>query len=279
MKTRILTVTLSILLCAGARAELKWEQQTIDLKPGIGDKTAVAHFKYENTGTTPVHFKSVKASCGCTATQSQKEVVNPKEKGEITATFTIGDRTGLQTKTVTVQTDDPNPAQATTILTLRANIPTALEIKPTFVYWQQGEAPKAKKIFVKASKDFPAKNITVKSNNDLFTANVTPGSAAGEWNVEVAPKETTRAIGTSLTIQTDYPKDAPKSFYVNAQVTNPPAQNNPANAQVPALLRRPNTPAGPVAPAAKLPASAAKAATPAPKAATPAAIPSPSTSH
>src|SRR5713101_2983185 len=152
MKTRILTFTLSIFLCAAARAELKWEQNTIDLHPAVGDKTAVAHFKYENVGKTQVRFKSVKASCGCTTTQSQKEIVNPGEKGEITATFNIGDRTGMQMKTVTVQTDDPNPAQATTVLTLKANIAQALEIKPTFVYWQSGEQPKPKKISVKASK-------------------------------------------------------------------------------------------------------------------------------
>src|ERR1700687_5849099 len=133
MKTRILTFTLSIFLCVAARAELKWEQNTIDLHPGVGDKTAVAHFKYENVGKTPVHFKSVKASCGCTTTQSQKEVVNPGDKGEIVATFNIGDRTGQQMKTVTVQTDDPNPTQATTILTLKVTIPQALEIKPTFI--------------------------------------------------------------------------------------------------------------------------------------------------
>ena len=277
MKTRILTFTLSIFLCVAARAELKWEQTTIDLKPNVGDKTAVAHFKYENTGTTPVHFKSVKASCGCTTTQSQKDVVNPKEKGEIVATYNIGGNTGLQTKTVTVQTDDPNPAQATTILTLRTNIPTALEIRPTFVFWQTGEEPKPKKVTVKASKDFPAKNITVKTNNDLFTANVTPGSAAGEWNIEVAPKETKSAIATSLTVQTDYPKDAPKAFYVQAQVKSPaPApQNNPAATQIPPLLRRPNTPAVAMTPALKPTSSPA----PAKQNATPAAIPSPSTSH
>src|SRR5438477_12878747 len=131
MNTRILTFTLSILLCVGSHAELKWEQTTLDLHPAVGDKTAVAHFKYENVGKTPVHFKSVKASCGCTTTQSQKEVVNPGEKGEIIATFNIGDRTGQQMKTVTVQTDDPNPSQATTVLTLKADIPQALDIKPT----------------------------------------------------------------------------------------------------------------------------------------------------
>src|SRR4029077_10382589 len=127
MKTRILTFTLSILFVAGVHAELKWEQNTIELHPSVGDKQAIAHFKYENVGKTAVHFKSVKASCGCTATQTQKEVVNPGEKGEVTATFNIGDRTGQQVKTITVQTDDPNPAQATMILTLKANIAQSLE--------------------------------------------------------------------------------------------------------------------------------------------------------
>src|SRR6266568_3593908 len=136
MKTRILSFTLSIFLCVAARAELKWEQSTIDLHPSVSDKKAVAHFKYQNSGTTPVHFKSVKASCGCTTTQTQKEMVNPGEKGEVIATFNIGDRTGMQMKTVTVKTDDPNPAQATSILTLKANIAQTLEIKPTLVYWQ-----------------------------------------------------------------------------------------------------------------------------------------------
>jgi Protein of unknown function (DUF1573) len=221
MKTSILTFTLSIFLCIAARAELKWEQNVIDLHPAVGDKTAVAHFKYQNSGTTPVHFKSVRASCGCTTTQSQKEVVNPGEKGEIVATFNIGDRTGQQMKTVTVQTDDPNPSQATTVLTFKATIPQALEIKPTFVYWQSGEEPKPKKISIKASKDFPAKNITVKSNSPNFESKVEPGRA-GEWTVQVTPKDTSHPMGTILLVQSDYPKDAPKSFSVNVQVTNPP---------------------------------------------------------
>jgi len=238
MKTNILTFTLSIFLCVAARAELKWEQNVIDLHPAVGDKTAVAHFKYQNSGTTPVHFKSVKASCGCTTTQSQKEVVNPGEKGEIVATFNIGDRTGQQMKTVTVQTDDPNPSQATTVLTFKATIPQALEIKPTFVYWQSGEDPKPKKISIKASKDFPAKNITVKSNSQNFEAKVEPSKTSGEWTIEVTPKDTSHPMGTALLVQSDYPKEAPKSFYVNVSVTNPPG--------APAVLR-PNAPGAPAA--------------------------------
>lgn len=241
MKTWILIFTLSIFAIGAVRAELKWEQTTLDLHPAVGDKTAVAHFKYENTGKTPVHFKSVKASCGCTATQTQKEVVNPGEKGEITATFNIGDRVGQQVKQVTVQTDEPPPAQGTTVLTFRANIPQALEIKPAFVFWTTGDQPKPKKISVKASKDFPAKNIVLKSNSPNFDSKVEPGSTAGEWTIEVTPKDTSHPMGTAIRVETDYPKDAPKAYYVNAQINQPqpppmlrpPAAASPANKPTP----------------------------------------------
>jgi hypothetical protein len=248
MKTSILTFTVAsraVALCVGglilfavaARADLKWEQSTVEVHPAMGDKQAVAHFKYENTGTIPVHFKSVKASCGCTTTQTQKESVSPGEKGEIIASLNIGDRTGQQVKTVTVQTDDPNPTQATTILTLKADIASPLEMKPTFVYWTSGEQPKPKKISLKAAKDFLAKDITIKSNNQNFESKIVPGKP-GEWTIEVTPKDTSHPMGTSLLIQTDYPKEAPKSFYVNAQITNPmppPVLKGPTSQSAPAV--------------------------------------------
>jgi hypothetical protein len=236
MKTLCLSfaITLSILLCAAsARAELKWEETSIDLHPAVGDKQAVAHFKYQNTGKTPVRFKSVHASCGCTTAQTQKEEVPPGEKGEITATFNIGDRTGLQVKQVTVITDEPDPTHSTILLTLKTNIAQAVDIKPQFVYWRGGEEAKPKTIVVKAAKEFPAKNITVKSSSPEFTAKVADGSKAGEWKIDIQPKDTTKAMATTVQIQTDFPQDAPRSFSVQAQVINPPSSSmQPAAAPV-----------------------------------------------
>ena len=203
-----------------ARAELKWEQTTLELHPGFSDKEAVGHFKYENAGKTPIHFKSVRSSCGCTAAQSQKDEVPAGEKGEITATFKIGDRTGTQVKTVTVETDDP--AQAVTVLTLRTIVPQLLDIKPTFVYWAAGEEPKAKTITVTTAKDSPAKNLTVTSSSADFLTKVEPGKSPGEWKIDVEPKQTARAMASSLTIQPDFPKDPPRLFYVTATVTTAP---------------------------------------------------------
>ncbi|PYJ77295.1 MAG: hypothetical protein DME69_10995, partial [Verrucomicrobia bacterium] len=91
MKTHIFALTLSLIICITARAGLKWDQTSIELHPTAVDKQAIGHFKYQNAGDKPVRFKSVRTSCGCTAAQTQKEEVPPGEKGEITATFNIGE--------------------------------------------------------------------------------------------------------------------------------------------------------------------------------------------
>jgi hypothetical protein len=219
MKTRILTFTLSIFLCAMARAELKWEQTQIDLRPAIGDKQAIGHFKYENVGTTPVHFKSVHASCGCTTAQTQKDQVAPGEKGEITATFNIGDRAGLQIKTVTVQTDDPDPAHATAVLTLKTTIPQLFEIQPAVLYWQSGEEAKPKTIMVKAAKDFPVKSLKVTSSNPVFQTKVEQ-TGSGEFKIDVQPAQTATTAGAKITIQSE---NSPKISYATAVITPGPA--------------------------------------------------------
>jgi hypothetical protein len=56
-------------------------------------------------------------------------------------------------------------------------------------------------------------------------------------------------MGTALLVQTDYPKEAPKSFYVNVQITNPPGAP-------PALrLNVPNAPAIKVGTPAAIPSA------------------------
>ena len=216
MKTHIFTFALSFILCLTARAELKWEQTAVELHPARGDKQAIGHFKYQNTGSAPVHFKSVHASCGCTAAQSQKDQVAPGEKGEITATFNIGDRTGTQIKTVTVETDEA--ANQKTVLTLKAVIPQELEINPTFVYWKKDDKPDPKTITVRAGKDFSVKNIKVTSSSPDFQTKVDKTSD-GAFKVEVKPNDTSKVKASTMTIQSE---NSPKTFYATARITGAP---------------------------------------------------------
>jgi hypothetical protein len=217
MKTHIFAFTLSVVICVTARAGLKWDQTSIELHPAATDKQAVGHFKYQNTGDKPVKFKSVRTSCGCTVAQTQKEEVPAGEKGEITATFNIGERTGTQVKTVTVETDDP--ANVTTVLSLKAVIPQQLEITPTFVFWGQGEEPKPKTIVVRAAKDFPVKHLKVTSSSPDFQTKVEE-TGNGQFKIDVQPPVTNKQAASTLMIQ---PEDSRKIFYATARITNAPA--------------------------------------------------------
>ena len=221
--SRLIGVVALATLAQSARAELKWEQTSVDLRPGFNDKQAVAHFKYENVGNTPVHFKSVHASCGCTTAQTQNEQVGPGQKGEITATFNIGGRTGTQVKTVTVQTDDPE--RSTIVLTLKAVITPLLEFQPALVYWQNGEEPKPKIITAKANKDAAIKKLDVASSTPDFAAKVDAGSAPNEFRISVQPRDTTKAVYATLTIKPDSPANTGNMFAAAARVM-PPAPAN-----------------------------------------------------
>ncbi len=248
--SKLMRIFVLVALAQGARAELKWEQTSVELHPAFSDKQAVAHFKYENVGKAAVRFQSVKASCGCTTAQTQKDEVPPGEKGEITATFNIGGRTGTQVKTVTVQTDDPDPAHATTQLTLKTVIPQLLELQPMFVSWRTGEEPKAKFITAKANKDAGITKLDVVSSVPDFTTKVDPGSAPNEFRISVQPKDTAKAAYTTVTIKPDSPAGA-AAFNIAARVMPPapsPGSTPAVQAQLPATNRPAAAPAATASP-------------------------------
>jgi hypothetical protein len=200
------------LLGPHARAGLKWDQTMVELHPGPGDANAVGSFKYQNTGDKVVHVKSVHTSCGCTTTNKVKDQIAPGEKGEITATFKIGSTTGTAQKTVTVETDDAETP--VTVLTLRAVIAQALELQPSFVYWENNEAPKAKTINVKTAKEAKVKNINVTSSTPEFSTKIT-SVGPNEFKIDVQPQDTSHSASATLTIT---PDNGGKPVFARARV-------------------------------------------------------------
>ena len=200
---------------SSAQAQLAWEKTEIELHPKPGDEEAVAQFKYTNKGDKPIRITNVKSSCGCTVPALKKNEVAPGESGEITATFKIGNRTGQQVKTVRVDTDDPS--QPSAMLVLKAMIAQGVQVQPTFVFWQAGEAPKPKTVTVRGDKDAPITKVDVSSSSPEFTTKVEKGAAPGEFLVHVQPANTERAAAATLTIKSDHPK----TLQVMARVTGP----------------------------------------------------------
>lgn len=218
-----LLLVLGVLLALGlpARAALEWKNLEADLHPKLTDKTAIAHFKYKNTGDKPVKITAVQPSCGCTTAKLAKDVVAPGESGEIVATFHIGERVGPQTKTIHVATDD-QPNEATT-LTLKADVPRLLEVKPIFMYWSKTKPVEPRIITATVGGDFPVTKLTVTSTDPDVKTEVEPMADKKVFNIIVTPKTTNRPINAQLKIVPNYPKETPKTFYANLRVDAHPA--------------------------------------------------------
>jgi Protein of unknown function (DUF1573) len=215
-KRFLFTGALCFLVAASTQASLVFEKTELDLNPEIGASKVDAVFKYENKGDTPVHIKAVKPACGCTTAALAKNDIAPGEKGQITATFNIGDRIGQQVKTVTVETDDPKAPQ--TVLTFKANISQLLDLQPPAVSWQANEPAQPKTILAKAAKGTTIKKLDVTASSADFSAKVEPG-ANGEFKIQVQPKDTTKPLNATLTIKPDV---APaKTFFASARVMPP----------------------------------------------------------
>ncbi len=216
MRTTRIAIALFLVLGFSAHAALTWESTDADLHPALTDKTAVAHFKYRNSGDKEVRIMSVHPSCGCTTAALAKDVVPPNEAGEIIATFQIGDRSGVQMKTITVTTDDPSVPP--TVLKLKATIPQLLEISPTFLFWSASDVLGPKTITVHVGADFPVSKLDVTSTDKSVSIEVAEGPGEKTFRIVVTPKESGRPINAALKINPDFPKEAPKSFYANLRV-------------------------------------------------------------
>jgi hypothetical protein len=224
-KGKVFVTALLIALASAARSELVWEQTELELHPTIDDETAVGHFKYQNKGDKPVAIKNVSTTCGCTVASTNKNGVAPGEKGEITATFQIANRVGVQEKMIAVTTDDP--AHPSTTLKLKVTIPQVLDIQPAFIFWQAGEAAKPKTIIAKAGKDVAIKNLEVSSSDPNFVTKVEPGSSAGEFRINVEPRQTTQGATAALTIKPTPPVGKSKIFLATVRVIGQPPSVTP----------------------------------------------------
>jgi hypothetical protein len=196
--------------------QLLWEGEDLQFNPSPADKTVVGHFKFKNIGQVAARITSVTSSCSCTTVDFPKKSVVPNESGEITATFTIGARTGNQEKTIMVESNDRK--RPVTVLLMKVAIPEIAQMRPSFLFWSQGEPLDPKEISFKIMNGFPVKAIAVESSNPKITAKVEPVKPGQEYRIIVTPSETDQQIMAMLSIKTDYPPGNPKIFYANVRV-------------------------------------------------------------
>lgn len=98
------------------KPKISFEKQVYEFgKIYVGDLVTYK-FKFQNEGKRELIINSVKTSCGCTAALVSKDKLLSNERGEIEVKFNPGKFVGKVSKTVTVNSNDPeNPTYKLTI--------------------------------------------------------------------------------------------------------------------------------------------------------------------
>ncbi len=214
MRPLCLILRILLLLVAGLpdvhAQQLQWESEDLQFSPTPMDTTVVGHFKFKSSGTADAQIASVNSSCSCTKITLEKRSFAPGEFGEITATFTIGVRTGFQEKVILVESNDT--ARPRTVLKMKVTIPVVVQLRPTFLFWSPSEPLVPKEIGVKVMNGFPVKTITVESSNPGVSAVVETVKLGKEYRIIATPSVTDQAMMATFSIKTDYPPENPKTF-------------------------------------------------------------------
>ena len=127
MRRRLLLLGVALLAgCAAPAPPAGASRPRIAVEPGTFDfgdvrlGTAVTRrFRISNVGGSPLEVRDVDADCGCLATTHGATLIAPGSATDLAVTF-HADTEGAVTRTVTVETNDPEqPARA---ITLRATV-------------------------------------------------------------------------------------------------------------------------------------------------------------
>lgn len=214
MKTKLLLAMLFVSV-ANLYGLMDWETTQVTQEADPLDSSVSATFKFENIGGSEVTITDIRSSCGCTTAELEQKTYAPGEKGEINAKFNIGSRQGLQIKRIRVTT---NEGEQPTVLTMKTLIPKVLDIQPAFVFWKQGEVPDMKTIDLKVGLDEPMRIIKASSSNSAVEVQLKEVEAGKRYQLILFPTSTDSRTKARITLNTDYPKDNPKTFYVYAHV-------------------------------------------------------------
>lgn len=203
-------------ICETGMAQIRWGKRDLEFHPAPSDTQIVAEFPFTNVGKQPVKIKSVKTSCGCTTATMDKEIYAPGEKGKISAIFNIGERVGVQEKTVLVVTNDPKEPEL--VLSFKAIIPKILEVNPIFLNWLKGEELKPKTVDVKVLDSFPVHRLDAVSSNPNMLVEVKRVEGGHDFKITVTPRKTGGLFTSSIEITPDFPKNPPKYFHFYTRV-------------------------------------------------------------
>lgn len=184
-------------------AQLKFNQNPIELRPGAADETVTTEFHFINESKEPLTLAELETSCSCLDATTDKTVYQPGERGSGKATFKISSFVGRHQKTIYFPSQ--NASQEKSELDIIIDIPAAIDLQPKMQEWVIGSSPAPKVIDVQIKTPEPIHITSLESTRDFITYELLTLEKGRHYQIRITPKSTEKTGIGALKIQTDSP--------------------------------------------------------------------------
>jgi hypothetical protein len=185
------------LVFASSGFALDWKAGALNVTTAPFQQEISVNFEFSNHGPKPVTIRDIETSCSCVRADSNRKTYNPGSSGTITATFTVGDRSGLYERILTVITDENDPPAR---LMLRVEVPDVALVTPRSVSWQLGGDPAEKIVDVKSSEGLEIIFSKAESTSNAFTTRLETVEAGRLYRLHIKPDATNHGDGAAIRI-------------------------------------------------------------------------------
>ncbi len=187
-------------LCAAlpsARA-LEWPSHSFSGTTAPLQTTLTIAFPFKNTGEKPVTIRDLQTNCDCLSARTDKKIYQPGESGLVTATFAVGDRTGLHQRAISISTDEGVPA---TRLDVRIDVPSAATAEPRTLDWPIGAESTEQSSDLNVADGLTLSFEDIFATNDAFSCRLETLEAGRRYRLHVRPKSTAATVNAAIRVQ------------------------------------------------------------------------------
>jgi hypothetical protein len=195
---------------ANAAPKIAFEKTQVDFGTLGQGKSVELVYRFRNIGDQELTIGNIHASCGCTDATAAMRSLKPGESSEIRAKFNSGSFRGRITKTITVETNDPDNRAVQ--LTVVGYVKPSVEVFPQSINFGTLKKGRTFQQTVVLKPEDPSK-FTIRSV-DARAPFITVGqpvrskSVAGAWELHVkidSSRERTGRVYDMIQIRTDVP--------------------------------------------------------------------------
>jgi hypothetical protein len=212
-----------------AQAGLTFSNSNIEAHAAADADKVVALFPFENDGSEPVTIDRHDSGCTCLGVEVSggKMKYAPGEKGELRATFDIGNFRGVVDKPIQVWLKGDPEARPSIELNVRVFVPVLVEIEPKTLRWLVGASPETQTFHLKVANNEPIKVLSATGGNGRFDVKLITIKDGESYDVQVTPHDLTKPGIGMFQIETDSKTPRHKTIQGFASVMEPPAVPKP----------------------------------------------------